>query len=151
MAVVIAESVPNFDLVMSIIGGTLTSPLIFMLPPLIYVKMLSLQTKHHQNLQESSFTNVILNKKSSMYGVSKYIEEKSEDDIHVLKNNNLTASVMSKFLVIAETIFCVLIVVCSLILTGLTTYFNLTNAVESYSNNTNMPCIYNVTMGLLYL
>lgn len=43
---VLAESVPKFDFVMSLIGGTLTGPLIFVFPPLFYIKMLILKCKH---------------------------------------------------------------------------------------------------------
>ncbi|XP_011499550.1 PREDICTED: proton-coupled amino acid transporter 4 [Ceratosolen solmsi marchali] len=40
--VALGESVPRFDIVMSLIGGTLTGPLIFVLPPLIYLKLKAL-------------------------------------------------------------------------------------------------------------
>ncbi|KRT85562.1 Amino acid transporter, partial [Oryctes borbonicus] len=43
VAIVSAECVPEFDLVMSVIGGTLTGPLVFIFPPLIYLKLLSME------------------------------------------------------------------------------------------------------------
>ncbi|XP_058809450.1 proton-coupled amino acid transporter 3 [Phymastichus coffea] len=45
LAVAVGESVPRFDVVMSLIGGTLTGPLIFVLPPLMYSKAKALRTK----------------------------------------------------------------------------------------------------------
>ncbi|KAL7306849.1 hypothetical protein TKK_0001010 [Trichogramma kaykai] len=36
LGVALGESVPRFDIVMSLIGGTLTGPLVFVLPPLMY-------------------------------------------------------------------------------------------------------------------
>ena len=36
LGVAVGESVPRFDIVMSLIGGTLTGPLVFVLPPLMY-------------------------------------------------------------------------------------------------------------------
>lgn len=36
--VALAESVPRFDIVMALIGGSLTGPLIFVLPPLMYAR-----------------------------------------------------------------------------------------------------------------
>ncbi|XP_051165486.1 uncharacterized protein LOC127284204 [Leptopilina boulardi] len=45
LGVAVGESVPRFDIVMSLIGGTLTGPLVFILPPIIYIRLLSLK-KH---------------------------------------------------------------------------------------------------------
>jgi vesicular inhibitory amino acid transporter len=45
LGVALGESVPRFDIVMSLIGGTLTGPLIFILPPLIYSKLRGLYVK----------------------------------------------------------------------------------------------------------
>lgn len=42
-AVLIGELVPKFDLVMGVIGGTLTGPLVFVLPPLFYAKISRLE------------------------------------------------------------------------------------------------------------
>lgn len=42
-AVLIGELVPKFDLVMGVIGGTLTGPLVFVLPPLFYAKICRLE------------------------------------------------------------------------------------------------------------
>lgn len=44
LAVLIGELVPRFDLVMGVIGGTLTGPLIFILPPLFYSKIVRLES-----------------------------------------------------------------------------------------------------------
>ncbi|OXU21580.1 hypothetical protein TSAR_008263 [Trichomalopsis sarcophagae] len=38
LGVALGESVPRFDIVMSLIGGTLVGPLVFVLPPLMYSK-----------------------------------------------------------------------------------------------------------------
>lgn len=43
LAVLIGELVPKFDLVMGVIGGTLTGPLVFILPPLFYAKIIRLE------------------------------------------------------------------------------------------------------------
>lgn len=147
LAIAIAESVPNFDIVMSVIGGTLTSPLIFFLPPLIYIRMLHLQKKYQQSMQETSFTNVVLNEETTANGRTKL----ERDEFKLLENHSAT-STGSSILVKCEIVFCLLIVLISFLLTSVTTYFNLSNAVAAYSySNATMPCIYNVTMALLYL
>lgn len=133
---------------MSTIGGTLTSPLIFILPPLIYLKMLYLQGKQLENREENSLTNIMLIKKSASNGIKKCVHDNGKlATFGSPKKKNRTSS---EFLKITEIIFCVVIVIVSITLTILTTYFNLITAVQSYTNNT-MPCIYNITMDLLYL
>lgn len=42
-AVIIGEAVPRFDLLMGLIGALLTGPLMFLFPPLFYVKIRSLR------------------------------------------------------------------------------------------------------------
>ncbi|XP_019533814.3 uncharacterized protein LOC109405236 [Aedes albopictus] len=51
LAVLIAEILPRFDVVMGIIGGTLTGPLIFILPPLFYQKMTSLEAIYYREME----------------------------------------------------------------------------------------------------
>ncbi|XP_018357884.1 PREDICTED: proton-coupled amino acid transporter 4 [Trachymyrmex cornetzi] len=43
LSVVVGESVPRFDIVMALIGGSLTGSLVFVLPPLIYTRALALK------------------------------------------------------------------------------------------------------------
>ena len=43
LGVAIGESVPRFDIVMSLIGGSLTGPLVFVLPPLMYARARALK------------------------------------------------------------------------------------------------------------
>jgi len=43
LSVVVGESVSRFDIVMALIGGSLTGSLIFVLPPLIYTRALALK------------------------------------------------------------------------------------------------------------
>lgn len=43
LGVALGESVPRFDIVMALIGGTLTGPLVFVLPPLMYARARALK------------------------------------------------------------------------------------------------------------
>ncbi|KAF3429696.1 hypothetical protein E2986_02177 [Frieseomelitta varia] len=45
LGVAVGESVPRFDIVMALIGGSLTGPLVFVLPPLIYSKAVTLKAR----------------------------------------------------------------------------------------------------------
>jgi vesicular inhibitory amino acid transporter len=52
LAVLLGELIPKFDLVMGVIGGTLTGPLIFILPPIFYTKMLQLEAIHDEEIEK---------------------------------------------------------------------------------------------------
>ncbi|XP_006610904.1 proton-coupled amino acid transporter 4 isoform X1 [Apis dorsata] len=45
LGVAVGESVPRFDIVMVLIGGSLTGLLVFVFPPLLYSKIIALKTK----------------------------------------------------------------------------------------------------------
>lgn len=73
LAVLLGEFIPKFDLVMGVIGGTLTGPLIFILPPLFYTKMLHLERKHdkrslNRELSETNLNETDLLLKTTNYG-----------------------------------------------------------------------------------
>lgn len=54
MAVLLGEILPRFDIVMGVIGGTLTGPLIFILPPLFHTKMLKLEKEFNRRVNRSN-------------------------------------------------------------------------------------------------
>ncbi|XP_076223987.1 solute carrier family member mahogany isoform X2 [Nomia melanderi] len=45
LGVAVGETVPRFDIVMALIGGSLTGPLVFVLPPLVYSKIMALKKR----------------------------------------------------------------------------------------------------------
>ncbi|XP_015119714.1 amino acid transporter AVT1C [Diachasma alloeum] len=45
LGVAVGESVPRFDIVMSLIGGSLTGPLVFVLPPIMYARARALKAQ----------------------------------------------------------------------------------------------------------
>ncbi|XP_026812735.1 amino acid transporter AVT1D [Rhopalosiphum maidis] len=60
LAVTIGEAVPRFDLLMGLIGALLTGPLMFLLPPLFYIKIRSLRrlkTKKSEGVCYRTFPN----------------------------------------------------------------------------------------------
>lgn len=128
IAIVVAESVPRFDLVMSLIGGALTGPLVFIFPPLFYLKMLSLQTKRSVNIEltvdESYGTEIYTLKEASYKNLCQWREK-------------------------IEVVFCIVIILSSVFCTLVTTYINVKNTIVFV--NFTRPCIYNVTKTLVYL
>lgn len=49
LGVALGESVPRFDVVMALIGGSLTGPLVFVLPPLMYARAKRLKAAATRN------------------------------------------------------------------------------------------------------
>ncbi|CAH1183550.1 unnamed protein product [Phaedon cochleariae] len=144
LAIVIAESVPQFDLVMSLIGGAFVAPFAFILPPIMFLKMKSLRTKHLEELTMSSITNIVLTKgvEPSQESISRYIREDLDRTVEEWPRS----SFFEEYL---EVYVCVFIVFASTILTAATSYINIANAANSYSDMSN-PCIYNISKSLLY-
>lgn len=54
-SVIIGESVSRFDIVMALIGGSLTGSLVFVLPPLIYIRALALKKKS-SHIEERTYS-----------------------------------------------------------------------------------------------
>ncbi|XP_026750638.2 uncharacterized protein LOC113511220 [Galleria mellonella] len=75
LAVFLGESVPRFDLVMGLVGSTLTGPLMFVFPPLFFIKLCYMKTKmsekevanniSYHNLKQNGINNDIHGKKNS--------------------------------------------------------------------------------------
>lgn len=127
LATILAESVPRFDLVMSMIGTTLTGPIAFILPPLFHIKMLQLKEERERMLKKETVTNL--------------------DAILAIKNNeeykNETV-VRHKRIQVVISIFIVIFGVISIIAT---TYLNVIAAMKY--GTFSRPCIYNLTMYLI--
>ncbi|XP_066138589.1 uncharacterized protein mah [Euwallacea fornicatus] len=148
LAIVIAESVPRFDLVMSLIGGTLTGPLVFILPPIFYMRISYMHRSFSQKLQRQEFSNAILNSHEEEYprNLVKYYDQRFREELENQRWDWL-AWVCNKKI---ELLLCGAIILFSFVATLVTTYLNLTDAILSYSNFSK-PCIYNVSNALLYL
>ncbi|PSN37493.1 hypothetical protein C0J52_23519 [Blattella germanica] len=58
--VVIGEFVPRFDLIMGLIGGALTGPLMFVFPPLLYIRYRYLQAQNQTKSPQSALIDEII-------------------------------------------------------------------------------------------
>ncbi|XP_059055762.1 proton-coupled amino acid transporter 2-like [Achroia grisella] len=56
LAVFLGESVPRFDLVMGLVGSTLTGPLMFVFPPLFFLKLCYMKTKMSEKKKKASLS-----------------------------------------------------------------------------------------------
>lgn len=148
LTVVIAELLPQFDLVMGIIGGTLTGPMIFILPPLFYRKLIRME----RDFDEKNERIGTLPDLGSLT-----VTNFSDDDENLLNNydfdrtadsygtftkqtNPLAAHSNWPFCLCNDSHLCISVVIFGLIVTITSTYFNLMtapNLVEFRS-----PCIW---------
>lgn len=139
LSVVVAESVPKFEVVMSLIGCSLTGPLVFILPPLFYIKMLSLKREHEKKLLRECFDEVICNAGEPSKIVSRYMETKFYEDMEerCKKREEKMEEAGSDELGIG---LCVVIIVFGSCGTLAATYVNVVSAIDSITFSP--PCIY---------
>lgn len=139
MAILLAESVPRFDIVMSMIGGALTGPIVFILPPLIYIKMVCLKRKHEEQLKREAVINMEAEVVPSMLGP----EEEQELGLQIIKEEVPRLKITRRN---TQVVLCVLIVIFGMVTVLSVTYVNVINTVH-YANFSR-PCIYNLQMYL---
>lgn len=148
-AVSIGEIVPKFDLVMGVIGGTLTGPLIFILPPLFYMKITKMERLYDEEMLRQQLDRIAL-------------DDDSEDDRLINKSrygtfknsNNMNKNVWQKCIYYCGKLYSDVILAVAVILFGLgatfaSTYFsifNVSNIAEFWS-----PCINNISYSFLGL
>lgn len=139
----IAEILPKFDLVMGIIGGTLTGPLIFILPPLLYrricqMEVCFLERKRHNDTNDIMMGNedgdadkINLDALNGTYGT--FNHELSTYARHAnIFTDHFIDSTLSAFVILF-----------GIVATFASTYYNLLN-VSSFKDFWT-PCIYNIT------
>lgn len=114
--VLLGEIVPRFDLVMSMIGSTLTGPLMFILPPLFYGKLLKLKKQMYiQDIDQESNDETL-----SCYDDSHYFEEKflEYEDHLVIPFEKID-------------IFLAFLIICfGIVITFIATYYNWMNVIQ---------------------
>lgn len=146
-AVIIGEIVPKFDLVMGVIGGTLTGPLIFILPPLFYTKITKMERVHDEKIARRRLDRVIL-------------DDDSEDDVLINKTGygTFTAAGFAKEKSVWQTfgtflqsdvVLSVAVITFGLAATLASTYFNIFNV--SNIDDFWSPCINNISYSFLGL
>lgn len=140
MAVLIAELVPQFDLVMGIIGGTLTGPLIFILPPLFYRRLIRLEKDHDERTKRDDDA-------SQMMIAQSYERLKSDGNLLAKNDYGTFIRETGKFVrrqrwllcFGSESCICIAVIVFGLIATVTSTYFNLMTAATT--GDFRSPCI----------
>lgn len=149
MAVTIAELLPQFDIVMGIIGGTLTGPLIFILPPLFYHRLIRMEKKFDEEHHQEADSN-----KMMIDNIEEHVE--SDDTINLQSKNgygtfahdpNTSIGGRKYLLCFANhSIICIAVIVFGVFATITSTYFNVMNVASV--TDFRSPCIQNISWSL---
>ncbi|XP_044738976.1 amino acid transporter AVT1I-like [Chrysoperla carnea] len=125
ISLILAESVPRFDIVMGLIGGTFTGPLMFILPALIYIRLRLIQQQYN-NLNNDLTT----------------IDNNDVDNNVIVQQSNSTIDMNNKCNYCVEYLLPRFVIVFGVILT-VTTTINTIDKIYRYVNY-QPPCIVNL-------
>ncbi|CAO1431159.1 unnamed protein product [Diamesa serratosioi] len=148
-AVLIGEFIPKFDLIMGVVGGTLTGPLIFILPPLFYTKMLQLEKEYYKNLleiernqelaEEETNDTINLLLRTAHYGTMETIPEQENDHNFIIQSFLKISKLLH-----SECLLSVVVIIFGLCATFTSTYYNIFD-IKSF-NQFWSPCIQNISL-----
>ncbi|XP_044729439.1 uncharacterized protein LOC123292790 [Chrysoperla carnea] len=144
LSIVLAESVPRFDIVMGLIGGTFTGPLMFILPAYFFINLRAIQ---HQNPQFNNSSN----RRNNHYDSIKIFKFNfyKKNDLLIMDNNGSThgnnfvaqqlASIESKCNYFVQYLLPRFVILFGIILT-VTTTINTVHEIYNYVHYQS-PCI----------
>lgn len=170
LAVFLGELLPRFDIVMGLIGGTLTGPLIFILPPLFYTKILRLEQEYDErecrlrrryqsseaddesSVDEDAVLRIIqerIRKKHKGYGaildVFPEVEYKTPSGE---KDYWKQTCLIIMNILRSDCLLSIAVIIFGLVATFASTYFNVFDNVNTF-NGTWSSCILNITHGVM--
>jgi solute carrier family 32 (vesicular inhibitory amino acid transporter) len=137
--------IPILYVIIGVIGGTLTGPLIFILPPLFYTRMRQLEKKaqkqHYEEQYELMMSDTeLLIRNSSNYGTIEY----PELDTNKKQQQQLPISKTS-----IERIIAAFVIIFGLAATLTSTYYNIVDIKGL--NEFWSPCIQNISLSKFLL
>lgn len=144
MAVTIAELLPQFDLVMGIIGGTLTGPMIFILPPLFYRRLIQMERDFDEQHERETFNRLsIANSDDDIFNNGKYNNVDSYGTF-AKQPNRFIPRQECLLCFCNDSLICMSVIVFGLIVTITSTYFNVMT-ISSNFDDFRSPCIQNIS------
>lgn len=146
MAVTIAELVPQFDLVMGIIGGTLTGPMIFILPPLFYRRLIRMERDYDEQIERETFNRLtiadsnddIFNDRNEHHHLDSYGTFGKQSKRFIPRQEEILLCFCN------DSVICISVIVFGLIVTITSTYFNLMTVSNNF-DDFRSPCIQNIS------
>lgn len=154
LAVILGELLPRFDVVMGLIGGTLTGPLIFILPPLFYTKILKMEREFElkeRNVEDSIDENLVFDKverdiKQKYKGYGAILKVIPEVTFTESENRNCfkhTCKIIFNILK-SDCLLSISVILFGLIATFTSTYFNVFDGLDNFDQIWS-PCILNIS------
>ena len=161
LAVLVGEFLPRFDLIMGLVGGALSSPLIFFLPPLLYSRYRNLQAASHPAPQtnhpiqlENSKSGSSMDSEdgeSKATSIEEILTSPSRDSMTIFENIVGTLNVRSDYVEFrgagrlgpmnfVENVVMGVIISIGLIATATATFVNVRNAIR-YAEYSTPACI----------
>lgn len=147
LAVTIAELLPQFDLVMGIIGGTLTGPMIFILPPLFYRRLIRMEREFDErNEQETYIRLTTVNSDDDIFNNYDHHHHRHIDSYGTFakQTNQFIPRQECVLCFCNDSLICMSVIVFGLIVTITSTYFNLMTVSNNF-DDFRSPCIQNIT------
>ncbi|XP_060807336.1 probable sodium-coupled neutral amino acid transporter 6 [Amyelois transitella] len=145
VAVFLGESVPRFDLVMGLIGSTLTGPLMFILPPLFFLKLCYMKTnlinKECTSINYNRFTSNVQNGGGN--GASTQLLTPFHSNYQTFTNYNRIGELDGYTIKWYDIVLAVTVMLMGIAATILATYSSWADAI-SYATFT-PPCLVNAT------
>lgn len=155
LTVLIAAMLPKFDVVMGIIGGTLTGPLIFVFPPLFYQKIVRMEQIFDDNEITKEYGTLMMGNEDGALDddrvvvlSTKYYGTFVKNESILRKSRTCLGHICERMMEICQFVYSdhllsISVIVFGVIATVASTYFNLFNVTtlkDFWS-----PCIHNIT------
>ncbi|XP_031616616.1 proton-coupled amino acid transporter 3 [Contarinia nasturtii] len=151
LAVTIAELVPQFDMVMGIIGGTLTGPMIFILPPLFYRRLIRMERDFDEQNERETFNQLTIANSDDDIFNQRDFQHRHDDNYGTFAKQPKRYIARSDFNLCfctdsfaCDSLICVSVIIFGLIVTITSTYFNLTTVLNNF-DDFRSPCIQNIS------
>ncbi|KAI8130012.1 hypothetical protein CVS40_0282 [Lucilia cuprina] len=146
LQVIISEFVPSFDALMDIVGGTITGPLVFILPPLLYRRMVQLERYHQRISTEAAYGSLPLDLNyEPLDGPPPQLEQNSRVTLAALLEVCWLRTIYTFNRLQCDLSCSMAVLLFGILATFFSTYLNLFQINELFRNNS--PCFHNLTTG----
>lgn len=141
LEVLVAEFVPSFDALMDVVGGTITGPLVFILPPLLYRRIRRMELVYQRIAAEASYGSLPLDLNYNPVDLEM-------EPLLVAAKPHTPRGLWLRFVRLLHRLQCNVsctmgVLIFGLLATFLATYLNLFTIGDLFKNNS--PCLGNFT------
>ncbi|XP_061399780.1 uncharacterized protein LOC133335523 [Musca vetustissima] len=144
LQVIISEFLPSFDALMDIVGGTITGPLVFILPPLLYRRMVQLERCHQRIATEAAYGSLPLDLNyEPMDGPPPHFDRSARRTWAAMLEICWLRTVYTFNRLQCDLSLSMAVLIFGILATFFSTYLNLFELNQLFTNNS--PCFGNIT------